>query len=320
MRHVRMLGLCLAAVLAVGAYAVSSASALEWGKCAAKAGGKYSDANCTVKAHPSGSGSHEWLKASEVAAKRVSEGKSANVPFAGHNVGSGGVLSTSGLICEPESELVPRWKCLENGGTVVDNEGLSVECTAETNTGEAVAKSNVGNVNVTFTGCTVFGSAPCESTGAASGEIKTSTLKGKLGYINKTAKEVGVLLEPAAHHGHFALFTCAGVVETTVGVGSKKVGAFYVKGTNYPSGCGGYVLEQRPKKKSMAGMTASVADHAGQHNDRRIRTGVQHESQRDSTSEHPEQLRRQTHRVARRGYRQRHTARSLRGHHVDRCE
>ncbi len=52
-----MLGLCLVAVLAVGAYAVSSASALpEWGKCEAKVGGNYKDSNCTEKAKPKGSG------------------------------------------------------------------------------------------------------------------------------------------------------------------------------------------------------------------------------------------------------------------------
>ena len=39
-----MLGLCLVAVFAVAAVAATSASALpEWGKCDAKAGGKYTE-------------------------------------------------------------------------------------------------------------------------------------------------------------------------------------------------------------------------------------------------------------------------------------
>ena len=72
MRHVRMLGLCLVAVLAVGAYAVSSASALpEWGKCEAKAGGNYKNSNCTEKAKPKGSGSYEWKKGAELPAGSV---------------------------------------------------------------------------------------------------------------------------------------------------------------------------------------------------------------------------------------------------------
>jgi Peptidase A4 family len=47
-RHVRMLGLCLVAALALDAYAVSSASALKWGRCEdAKSGGKYTGPNCS---------------------------------------------------------------------------------------------------------------------------------------------------------------------------------------------------------------------------------------------------------------------------------
>jgi hypothetical protein len=257
-RHVRMLGLCLIAALALGAYAVSSASALEWGKCEnVGSGGNYKNANCTEKAKPKGSGSYEWRKASEVAAKRVGEGKSANVPFTGHNVGNGGVLSTGAGVCEggTKSELrTTRQGCIEGGGK--ENyiaEGLSVECEAEANTGETVAKASVANVNVTFTGCKVFGAAPCESVGAAEGEIKTNTLKGKLGWINKGNKEVGVVLEPAQKHGLFAYFECSGVIFTQVGVGNKKEGAFYVKGTNYPSGCGGSCPGATPEEEKHGG-------------------------------------------------------------------
>ena len=44
MRHVRMLGLCLVAVLAVAAFVASSASAggPEWGTVLREGGGKYS--------------------------------------------------------------------------------------------------------------------------------------------------------------------------------------------------------------------------------------------------------------------------------------
>ena len=53
-----------------------------------------SDANCTEKAKK-GEGKYEWVKAAEVAKKRKAEGKSANVPFSGHSLGSGGTLTTA---------------------------------------------------------------------------------------------------------------------------------------------------------------------------------------------------------------------------------
>ena len=80
MRHVRMLGLSLVAVFAICAYAVASASALpEFGKCEAKAGGKYSNSNCTVKAKK-GTGSYEWKSSTKFTGnvKVFSNGKRRN--------------------------------------------------------------------------------------------------------------------------------------------------------------------------------------------------------------------------------------------------
>ena len=54
-------------------------------------------------------------------------------------------------------------------------------------------------------GCKLFGTAPC-SNRPNEGEIHVNPLKGKLGYINKANKEVGVLLEPAEKKGEFAKF------------------------------------------------------------------------------------------------------------------
>ncbi len=221
MRHVRMLGLCLVAVLAVAAYAVSSASALpEWGKCEAKARGKYSDSNCTVKAKK-GAGSFEWKKGKTL----------APVPFTGHSVGSGGVLYAEWKECFPKGIRVTRKKCVEEGGEPIHNGYPTIECTAETSSGEQSGKDEVKKVHVTFTGCKALGSIPCENAGAE--EIKTNELKGKLGYINKAAKEVGVLLEPVKKHGAFAQFNCPGLSLTTiVGVGNSKEGAAHTS-----SGC-----------------------------------------------------------------------------------
>ncbi len=68
MKHVRTLGLCLLATLALGAMGVASASAAlpEWGQCNAEPEGKYEDAGCTVKAHRSHGkslGKYEWSDA-----------------------------------------------------------------------------------------------------------------------------------------------------------------------------------------------------------------------------------------------------------------
>src|SRR5262249_43292070 len=156
-RYVRMLGLCLAAVFAVVAVMATSASALpEWGKCenVGSKGGRYTDSNCTKKAKKNAAGEFlgelEFRKAPDVGAKRVAEGKSKNVPFSGANVGSGGVLTTGALRCDEgthETQLVPRHTCIEGGGKVFygGEEGVSVECTSENNTGETLGTKGVTN-------------------------------------------------------------------------------------------------------------------------------------------------------------------------------
>jgi hypothetical protein len=221
-------------VFALGAYAVSSASALpEWGKCEAQAGGKYEDKNCTVKAKgKTGKHSYEWHK-----------GKTLSpVKFTGHNVGSGGVLTAGGRICyDPatgETARTTRAKCKQKGWTEEElgEEGLAkVECEGETSSGEATGQNSITNIHVTFKGCALFGVFPCNSAGQAAGEVDTNLLKGYLGYISKPKKEVGVLLEPAAKHGRFAEFLCGGFDEVVVGVGNSKEGAQFE-----PESKGGY--------------------------------------------------------------------------------
>jgi hypothetical protein len=226
-----MVGLCLVAVFAMGAVAATSASALpEWGKCE-KLGtktGAYTDANCTVKAKPLNTGEFKFIKGKELPAMK----------FSGENIGSGGVLKSAFLSCEGgkySGHLVPRKKCVEGGGTVSGlSEPVTIECESERNTGEANGTNEVRNVNVKFLGCKVFGSAPC-SNGPNTGEITVNPLKGKLGYINKAGKEVGLLLEPAKKHGEFAKFNCAGIITTVVGQGNTTEGAYYL-----PETTGGY--------------------------------------------------------------------------------
>ncbi len=233
MRHLRMVGLCLVAVLAIAAVTATSASALpEWGKCTAKAKGKYSDGNCTVKAKK-GTGTFEWTKGKNL----------SPVKFTGKSVGGGGVLVSGLHECfggTSSARRVTDAKCVEDGGKAINaTEGgfqLYVECASEASSGEATGSNAVGNVSVTFKGCAALGFTPCTSAGAEVGEIKTNALKGKLGYISKAAKEVGVVLEPAKKHGLFAEFNCPGLnFSVAVGVGNSKEGAVYL-----PESKGGY--------------------------------------------------------------------------------
>jgi hypothetical protein len=247
-RHVRMLGLCLVAVFAVAAFGASSAMAgPQFGKCVVAEGefkAKYVDSNCTEKS-PKESRVYRWENAKEVEEERIAKGKEGPVPFSG--VGGKGLLNTAEFVCNGgtyETQRVTREKCAEGGGKEEQNAGIYVECEEETNSGKAVGKNKLANIEVAFTGCTLEGEIECSSAGAAPYEIKTNTLKGKLGYIEPEGKakhEAGVLLEPEAGKSHpFAVFTCfEELVHTTVGRGNKKEGAFYVIGENYPGGCGG---------------------------------------------------------------------------------
>jgi hypothetical protein len=213
-----MVGVCLVAVFALAAITAGSASAKtpEWGKCVAKAGGKYLDGGCQTKGK---GGSFEWEKGSKL----------PNVPFTGKNIGSGGVLTSTLRVCEAKGKSirVPRKKCAEEGGEEYEafEEPVKIECEAETSSGEAVGKNKIAKVNVAFKGCKLFGAFTCTSAGSAPGEVKTQELKGFLGYI-EAGKGVGVVLEPAKKHAPFAVFTCE-TLEVVVGVGSKKEGAQY---------------------------------------------------------------------------------------------
>jgi len=270
-RHVRMLGLCLVAVFALAAMAASSALAgPQWVKCEKVGPGhNYSGPNCTKseKAKPKGSGEYELYKGKEIEAKRVAAGKSPGVPFTGHNEGSGGLLSGSLELCETEGGEWPtspwtRKHCEEanpNRGRGANGwVTASVECHAESSSGEAAGTSEVKKVHVKFTGCNLFETIPCDNTGPE--EINTSELKGKLGYINKAAKEVGVLLEPVAKHGAFATFECGnGLLDFTVGVGNDKEGTAWVQGTRYPTGCVGYCKGATPEEEKHGGYDGVIS-------------------------------------------------------------
>lgn len=226
-----MVGLCLIAVFVLAAITAGSASAKtpEWGKCEAKAGGKYEDSNCQTKAKgKTGVHAYEWAKGTTL----------PNIKFTSKNKvsGHGGVLTGNTRVCVgPKAEQFEeaRWTraaCTAKGGHFEEEEAPPIECEEETAAGEQTGKNKVANVHVTFTGCKAIGSIPCNSPALASGEIKTNELKGELGYINAktTPVQVGVLLTPTKKNGAFTQLECPALaLALVVGVGNSKEGANY---------------------------------------------------------------------------------------------
>ena len=276
-KHVKLIGLCLVAVFALGGLVASVAQAEgpEWGRCLhiepSKGKeikkGNYEDPNCTKvamkeKKHelvPSHKGHYEWYGGTKTLCEKKGSStfkykdKECSVEATKKGVpdskgkyewgpgpkftaeGGAGVLTTGFTACETESgergKQEPREDCVGAGDTHdgYDN-GIyneHVECESEHATGEATGTDEVANINVRFKGCTSFG-IPATTPGEPAGEIQVKPLKGKLGYINKGNKEVGVLLEPATAGGLFAeleIFEGAGIVR--VGVGGPATGSFY---------------------------------------------------------------------------------------------
>jgi len=83
--------------------------------------------------------------------------------------------------------------------------GKRVICTGSTDPGE-VTGPKTGTVTITWTGCTQK-KTPCFTPGSSPGEIVSPALSMTLGYVNKSAKTVGVDLFEGSG-GPFLLFTC----------------------------------------------------------------------------------------------------------------
>jgi hypothetical protein len=104
--------------------------------------------------------------------------------------------------------------------------GTKVVCSGETSTGEYTGDKSIGNVVVTFTGCSGFETA-CESEGAAPGTVVTHVLEGVLGVETPGAEpsedKIGEDLYPNGHTGAIAQFTCAEVPLTISGAAIARV-------------------------------------------------------------------------------------------------
>jgi len=187
MKRMRIVGLCLVAAFALSAIGAGSASALpEIGKCVAKAGGKYTNANCTT----AGKGSFEFVKT--ITKKGFT------------SAGGEGILEgASGTVISCKTQSATG----EYKGTTSFKEVQHVKATFK------------GCELPLF-------KAECKTKGAALGEITTTDLTGKLAYTSgkggKTPK-VNQGLTPLVKKKGFALFECPAVgVEVYVGEGKEK--------------------------------------------------------------------------------------------------
>jgi hypothetical protein len=235
-RHLKMIGLCLVAVFALGAVvAAGSATAAEpeWGRCVAAKGGHYKNSNCTEEAASKKgkfTGKFEWRAGAPPAAgecvkqkhgeytnssctTKSSKPKKGTFEKIGPKFkGEGGasVLESTFFFCRRGN-----WKvngvCENNKGELEESEDSvgpeKIECTSENASGELSGTKEVTHVEVVFHGCH-YSSVGCTNTGVE-GEVKINELAGALGYISKANKEVGVQLNPVDKPGPFAEFGCA---------------------------------------------------------------------------------------------------------------
>lgn len=102
-------------------------------------------------------------------------------------------------------------------GTLQTTGGMLLICASDFDKGSITGPDSVGNVLVAFHGCKETQlNSPCNSGPEPEGLIKTNELKGLLGYINKTSKDVGLSLEPTSGTV-FVEFSCAsGLVKAKV--------------------------------------------------------------------------------------------------------
>jgi len=201
MRRIRILGVCVVAVFAMTAVAATSAFATSvptWYECAKaspKNTGNYTTSSCTTLSEP-GKGGFE-LKA---------------------GVGKGKVFKGKSVTTE---KVVIHVK-----GTQGDN---TVECKSSADSGKAVAPNLESDVVVVYSKCEALKKV-CTSPGAKPGEVKSSPLKGELGYIEEPTVKVGLKLQNESTPGGSVVeFTCEGlsvkVTGEVIGAASKDVNA-----------------------------------------------------------------------------------------------
>jgi hypothetical protein len=196
MKRMRVMGLCLAALFALCAMVVASASAEtapSYKVCvkAAKSGklytGKYTDSKCSKAA------SEAEIKEGKKNKYERAEWTSAKKKgFKGKNKGN------------PHNNLINP---LTGEGKPGKNEGTT-ECTKESVVGE-VTGPKTEKWKTVYTHCEAQESE-CNTAGAKNGEIKTEELEGTLVFLNKEKTKVGPRVKGLGKGGELAQYECLG--------------------------------------------------------------------------------------------------------------
>lgn len=209
MKRVGLLAVCAVSILAITAIVAASASALpQWGRCYQVAGtGHYQNSSCTTTAALH-SGNYEWTK--QLVKKRFAD-----------ESGAPAILEGEYIVCEP-SETVREPTC-RAGETAEPIAVPRVECEASSASGELEEPKKMRDVKIVFQGCDMADIA-CTNTSSAD-DIETKPLKGELGYIDKLAKEVGLLLKPEVGK-ILAAFSC-GAYSFKLGEAKPREGFAY---------------------------------------------------------------------------------------------
>lgn len=197
MKRIQVLGVCLVAMLAVGALASASASASSYGQCRELTKvstpktkhGKYEDSSCTKLYEHKGKveekGNYEYFpgapldcvyvkkggKYTDEKCEHLSEKKGKPVAKGAYERAS---CYGSGQGCDEETSATGPTKLISSAG-----EGTEITCKGSTDTG-LITGERTGTDAVSYGGCS-FEEAVCTSAGAANeGEIATYPLETSL--------------------------------------------------------------------------------------------------------------------------------------------
>ncbi len=102
---------------------------------------------------------------------------------------------------------------LSGGASLLETTAhFQLNCAAQQGHGEIIGSQGV-SARITFTGCANAAKAPCQSEGAAAGEVLTGTLQGKLGFIknasaSKSPNSVGLTLGSPGLTAQLAALEC----------------------------------------------------------------------------------------------------------------
>jgi hypothetical protein len=211
MKRIKVVGLCLVAVFAFSALAVSSAGAAITYKSCVKAKvkntGNYTAKTCSAASKVAGTGKYERGKESE--AKKVAfKGKNEGAP---HN-------NLVDPTCPKGKFNAGTHKCEEEGKATAsepaDIAGTTT-CTKEKVTG-ALTGETTSQWSTAYGKCEAL-ETPCNTKGAKAGDINTEKLESTLVSLNPGETEPGLRVKGLGPKGELAQYEClAGALNVEV--------------------------------------------------------------------------------------------------------